>query len=174
VEGSASTIKLSLNSVRRARNDASLGYVPPSALTRGLSIRSVDTDGGNVFAVRVRVLHICPPMVKVFLPPPGGSALGKKPPQHGGRVSFGGLEGASGGSASLRLDAGEASMLRQMVAARRGKVQDSLEGDDELSLAAVLDYMGCDEWLVKTFEVRPAATSASATTFTATTASSLL
>ena len=37
---------------------------------------------------------------------------------------------------------------------RASALEDALEGDAELSLSAVLDYMGCDDWLVDIFMVR--------------------
>jgi hypothetical protein len=43
--------------------------------------------------------------------------------------------------------------LRMMVRRRTSQLEDALEGDAELALAAVLDYMGCDDWLVDFFLV---------------------
>jgi hypothetical protein len=40
-----------------------------------------------------------------------------------------------------------------MVRRRTSQLEDALEGDAELALAAVLDYMGCDDWLVDFFLV---------------------
>ena len=40
-----------------------------------------------------------------------------------------------------------------MVRTRTSLLEDALEGDAELSLGAVLDYMGCDDWLVEIFMV---------------------
>ena len=40
-----------------------------------------------------------------------------------------------------------------MVRTRTSVLEDALEGDAELSLSAVLDYMGCDDWLVEIFMV---------------------
>ena len=50
--------KLSVNSVRRCYSYAPLGFVSPSALGRGLSVKSLSLGGGPVFAVRLRVLLI--------------------------------------------------------------------------------------------------------------------
>ena len=94
------------------------------------------TDGGNIFGIRVHVLHICPPMVKVFPPAPAPAfgAGGKKPPLHGGnnpRVSFGGGDhnnGGNGGGGPVKLDGTEGQLLRQMIASRRGIV---VQNDDD-------------------------------------------
>ena len=88
------------------------------------------TDGGNLFAIRVHVLHICPPMVKVFPPTPAPAfgAGGKKAFLPGGnnpRVSFGGGDlnnGGNGGGGPVKLDGIEGQLLRQMISARRGNV----------------------------------------------------
>ena len=45
-----------------------------------------------------------------------------------------------------------------MVRRRTSQLEDALEGDAELDLAAVLDYMGCDDWLVDFFLVSDSAT----------------
>lgn len=45
-----------------------------------------------------------------------------------------------------------------MVRRRTSQLEDALEGDAELALAAVLDYMGCDDWLVDFFLVSANAT----------------
>jgi hypothetical protein len=37
------------------------------------------------------------------------------------------------------------------VSKKRSKAEDELDGDEELSLSALLDYMGCDDWLVQAF-----------------------
>lgn len=47
----------------------------------------------------------------------------------------------------------KACELRNMVRTRTSVLEDALEGDAELSLSAVLDYMGCDDWLVEIFMV---------------------
>ncbi len=39
--GEKTVMRLSCNGVRKARSDATLGYVPPSALHRGLSVGSL-------------------------------------------------------------------------------------------------------------------------------------
>jgi hypothetical protein len=40
-----------------------------------------------------------------------------------------------------------------MVRRRASLLEDALEGDAELSLSAVLDYLGCDDWLLDVFMV---------------------
>ena len=78
------------------------------------------------------------------------ASYGSSRPSIGGG---GGGGGGSGGSRSVTLDAFEASELRLMVSQRTAAIEDSLEGDEELTLRAVLDYMGCDDWLVEVFMV---------------------
>ena len=48
-----------------------------------------------------------------------------------------------------------------MVRTRTSVLEDALEGDAELSLSAVLDYMGCDDWLVEIFMVSSGTSSSS-------------
>jgi len=121
----------------------------------------VDVDGGNVFAARVEVLHVGAPMARVHPPPPGPAAAaaagggGRHTGQEPSTSAIAGAAGAAGalaGPGAVRLDGYEAQTLRQLVAARRGRVQDALDGDEELSLPAVLDYLGCDDWLVDAFK----------------------
>lgn len=52
-----SVLNLSINGVRIARGDASLGYVHPRFLHRGLSIKSLVVWGGAVFSVGVTVIR---------------------------------------------------------------------------------------------------------------------
>ena len=55
----------------------------------------------------------------------------------------------------------KACELRHLVRTRTSVLEDALEGDAELSLSAVLDYMGCDDWLVEIFMVSTSSSSSS-------------
>lgn len=158
-ENASCCIKLAINSVRKGSCSAALGFLPPSALGRGLSLKSLSLGGGPVFAIRVKVLLVCPQMVKVTaevskgdqnqkrkkdIPAPSGSSR-----SHSG----GGDRDSVGGGRAVVLDECEANELRAIISKRSSLIEDSLEGDEQLSLASILDYLGCDDWLVDFFLV---------------------
>jgi hypothetical protein len=118
--------------------------VLPVYLKRGLSLKSLSLAGGPVFAISVTVLDIHSQMVKIVTP---DCDVGVKSPFEGAK----GVVGGRGGGKMVLLDAVEANELRNLVSKRRSKAEDELDGDEELSLSALLDYMGCDDWLVQAF-----------------------
>lgn len=154
-------IKLSVNSVRKGYTFAALGFLYPPSLGRGLSLKSISQGGGPVFAVRVKVLLICPQMVKITTEGlSGGQGQGQKrktDPQAPTGTTRSSLRGADresvGGGRAVILNSCEANELRAIVSRRSSLVEDSLEGDRQLSLASMLDYLGCDDWLVEVFSV---------------------
>jgi hypothetical protein len=60
----------------------------------------------------------------------------------------------SSSSSFVILDGSESAEIRRLVERQRNKAQDAVEGDEELSLASLLDYLGCDDWVVEAFLVR--------------------
>ena len=157
-ENASCCIKLAINSVRKGSCTAALGFLSPPSLARGLSLKSISHGGGPVFAIRVRVLFICPQMVKVTAEGSNGHQSQKRkkdipPPLGATRSHSGGGDRDSLGVRAVVLDACEANELRAIMSKRSSLIEDSLEGDEQLSLASLLDYLGCDDWLVDFFLV---------------------
>ena len=48
-----------------------------------------------------------------------------------------------------------------IVSRRTTRIEEALEGDEDLSLDSILDYLGCDSWLVDVFKVWLGMTAAS-------------
>ena len=159
-ENASCCIKLAINSVRKGSCTAALGFLSPPSLARGLSLKSISHGGGPVFAIRVRVLFVCPQMVKVTAEGSNGHQSQKRkkdipPPLGATRSHSGGGDRDSLGGRAVVLDACEANELRAIMSKRSSLIEDSLEGDEQLSLASLLDYLGCDDWLVDFFLVSP-------------------
>lgn len=132
------TLKLSFNGTKKASKRAPFGFIRPSYLQRGLSVRSISADGGAVFGVTVEVLHIAQSMIKFTKHLKMPLSQGKQKQQQGQAEVV-----------QYILDMSEIREMRNQLDRQRCAQQESVVSDDEMSLDSLLCNLGCDDWVAK-------------------------
>lgn len=121
------TVQLKINCVRKARNSAKLGFVRPAYLRRGLALSSLVADGGPVFAINARVVHVCPLLSKLKFDLDVSSSSALPSPARW-----------------IPLDSIEMGVFRHAVSRARDVVENGIEDHEELALPYLLDDIDCD------------------------------
>jgi len=117
-------IKLSINTTRRARSDALLGYCRPRFLSRGLGLKSLVVDGGSVFAAKVKILSLSQPMAKVVFYTSGVNER---------KFIF--------------LDHEEVNEVSKFIEGSKSRYLQSMESSEELNLRDILEDIDCDDYV---------------------------
>jgi hypothetical protein len=121
-------IHLQINCVRKASNSAKLGFINKRFLHRGLAVSGLIKEGGSIFAIKVDALFVSPVLTRIRFEAPSNTK------------DF--------IARWMTLDIKEFAVLQDLVDKQKSKVYERLECHEDLSLGAVLDYLGCDDSIV--------------------------
>lgn len=149
IDKTSSSMKLTVNNVRKARGQARLGYVHPRHLARSISVSSIkigtrftlvkrsqstfdkcvvsSSGGGTIFAVRFQVLATSPTMWKL--------AVKTHPQTH------------------FTASKKEYEVVQRLRGKAMESIKESIERSPEVSAATVLDSMGCSEEVINAIMV---------------------
>lgn len=140
LDGPSTSMLLSLNCVRKARDSAKLGRCPPQYLSAGLTIRSLTVDGGAVYAVKGTVLMVTEVCNKCRM-------------------------GSDDRDSSKRCDSNMAvvdtfylpgdllNTLTALVDREKETLISRLDGHEEMQLPSLLDDLCCEDWIVTAMKV---------------------
>lgn len=134
-------LQLNYNGVRLASHSAKLGYINPSALQRGVSIASTVESGGPIYCLRCKILDLSVVMSKI------------KRSVEPTNISLTSPGGSKNWELNTVLNVFESTEFRKILEKLKQKTIDSLEGSSDLSLASLLDSYGCDESIIRDFQV---------------------